>query len=111
VFNRQVLDRLKQLEGAVRSALKGDYEPVRSMKDPRLDEIGCLTSAFSAMAATVSDNINQLETRVLQRTKELQQLAFRDAQTGIPNRRGFIDAFSNAAPHQRRGLLLLDIDN
>jgi diguanylate cyclase (GGDEF)-like protein len=80
------------------------------MADDRQDEVGRLSNAFTEMAVAVTDNTRLLETRVRERTEELETLASRDLQTGIANRRGFVAAFADAAPAQRHGLLLVDID-
>ena len=111
VFKRQVLDRLKRLEDVVRSARQGDYGPALSMGDERQDEVGRLSAAFTEMAVSVADHTRLLEARVRERTEELEMLAFRDVQTGIANRRGLVAAFADAAPGQRHGLLLVDIDH
>lgn len=111
VFKRQVLDRLKHLEGVVRSARAGDYAPALAMGDARQDEVGRLSMAFTEMAVAVSDNTSQLEARVQERTLELKQLALRDGQTGVPNRRGFMAAFNEAAGDRRHGLIMVDIDH
>lgn len=111
VFKRQVLDRLKRLEDIVRSARRGDYGPALSMGDERQDEVGRLSAAFTEMAVAVADNTSLLESRVRERTEELEQLAFRDGQTGIANRRGFMAAFGDGPNRGRHGLLLIDIDH
>lgn len=111
VFKRAVLDRLKRLETVVHSARQGDYGPALSMGEDRQDEVGRLSAAFTEMAVAVSDNTRLLEARVRARTEELEALASRDVLTGIANRRGFVAAFADAAPGQRHGLLLVDIDH
>lgn len=111
VFKRQVLDRLMRLEDVVRSARAGDYGPALSLRDQGQDEVARLSGAFSDMAVAVSENTGLLEARVRERTEELEALAFRDGQTGLLNRRGFQAAFASIAPHQVRGLLLVDIDH
>ena len=111
VFKRQVLNRLTRLEQVVHSARQGDYGPALAMGDERQDEVGRLSAAFTEMAVAVTDNTRLLELRVRERTEELETLAFRDPQTGIANRRGFVTAFADAARGQRHGLLLIDIDH
>ncbi|MBS3847104.1 diguanylate cyclase [Devosia sp. BSSL-BM10] len=112
VFKRQVLDRLRLLESVVRSAQAGDFGPVRAIgAAQKPDEVGRLSTAFAEMAEVVSENTSELENRVRARTEELEQLAFRDGQTGIANRRGFMAAFSAVPEGQRQGLLLVDIDH
>jgi diguanylate cyclase (GGDEF)-like protein len=110
VFKRQVLDRLKRLELVVRHAREGDYAPALSMGEDRQDEIGRLSGAFTEMAVAVNNQTQFLEMRVRERTEALEALAFRDAQTGIANRRGFVVAFAEAGSTHRDGLLLVDID-
>lgn len=109
VFKRTVLDRLKALEGVVRSARAGNYEPALSMGEGQQDEIGRLAASFTEMAAAVEDNTRLLEARVRERTRELEQLAFRDGQTGILNRRGFVAAHQEGS-QAAYGLMLVDID-
>ncbi len=111
VFKRQVLDRLKRLEGAVRSARSGDYGPALALDEGYPDEVGRLSRAFTEMAVAVSLHTSQLESRVRVRTEELEQLAFRDGQTGVANRRGFTAAFNALPGGSQHGLLLLDIDH
>lgn len=111
VFKRQVLDRLRHLEDVVRSARAGDYAPALRMGEQHQDEVGRLSAAFTEMAVAVSDNTRALEARVQERTLELEQLVFRDGQTGIANRRGFMAAFGAAGAAQRHGLIMVDIDH
>ncbi|WP_248305032.1 sensor domain-containing diguanylate cyclase [Devosia sp. FKR38] len=111
VFKRQLLDRLTRLEEVVRAARAGDYWPALSMGDTRQDEIGRLSAAFTEMAVTVSEHTQSLERRVRERTQELEELAFRDGQTGLANRRGFMAAFGAGSQDPERALLLIDIDH
>ena len=111
VFKRQVIDRLKRLEAVVRRARAGDYGPALAMDDRQQDEVGRLSTAFTQMAVAVSQHTAQLESRVRERTEELEQLAFRDGQTGIANRRGFEAAFKALPAGRQHGLLLIDIDH
>lgn len=110
VFNREVVDRLKRLERIVKATRAGHYGPALAMGSDRQDEVGRLALAFRDMAVSVSDNTRLLEARVRERTEELEDLASRDGQTGLANRRGFLAAFAEAVPGGRRGLLLVDID-
>lgn len=110
VFKRTVLDRVSALEGVVRSARQGDYGPAMGMGTGQQDEIGRLAASFTEMAAAVDDNTRLLEARVRERTRELEELAFRDGQTGILNRRGFMAAHEEATRSNGYGLLVVDID-
>ncbi|ODT66201.1 MAG: diguanylate cyclase [Pelagibacterium sp. SCN 63-23] len=111
MFKRMVLDRLSGLEDVVRSARSGEYGPALTLGIGRQDEIGRLAAAFSEMAAAVDDNTRLLEARVNERTRALEQLAFRDGQTGLLNRRGFAEAHIQRAGTAPYGLLLVDIDH
>lgn len=112
MFKNQVLDRLTKLEHVVRKARAGDYGPALSMGAGRQDEIGRLSSALTQMAVRVDDHTRLLETKVRERTQELESLAFRDGQSGILNRRGFAVAHGDLAmagvPY---GVLLVDVDH
>jgi len=110
VFKQAVLNRLVRLEAVVRSARGGDYGPALALGSARPDEIGRLSAALAEMAAAVDDNTRLLEARVRERTQELEQLAFKDGQTGILNRRGFTAAHAASAGQAPYGLLLVDID-
>lgn len=110
MFKKTVLDRLVRLEGVVRSARAGDLARARNLADPRKDEIGRLAEAFSEMAETVDANTLQLETRVRERTLELERLAFKDWQTGALNRRGIAAVHAEMEPSRPYGVLLIDID-
>jgi len=112
VFKRSVLDRLQRMERRMNAVKAGSLAPVPA--DQGSDEIGRLSQTFSSMAATVSDHTKMLEQMVQERTEELQRLAYRDQLTDIFNRRGFIDAFTEAqanAGDERLAMLLIDIDD
>ncbi|PXA98195.1 GGDEF domain-containing protein [Nostoc sp. 3335mG] len=112
VFKKQVLDRVERLETVVQRAQGGDYGPALCMGAGRQDEIGRLSTALTQMAGRVEDNTRLLESRVRERTLELERLAFRDGQSGILNRRGFAEAHARVA--ERRvpfGVLLVDVDH
>lgn len=112
LFKNQVLDRLTKLEHVVRKARAGDYGPALGMGAGRQDEIGRLSTALTQMAARVDDHTRLLETRVRERTQELESLAFRDGQSGILNRRGFAIAHGDvAASGAAYGILLVDVDH
>jgi len=110
VFKRAVLDRVSVLEIVVRNVRAGKYEAAMGPGAGQQDEIGRLATAFTDMASAVDDHTRLLEARVRERTKELEQLAFRDGQTGILNRRGFAAAQASASASNGYGLLLVDID-
>lgn len=78
----------------------------------RQDEIGVLARSFDRMQHQIRQQVTELECR----RHELQQLAYHDPLTGLPNRRLMLDrlthALASSLRHQRSGaLLLLDLDN
>ncbi len=111
VFKKAVLDRVVRLERAVLQVREGDFAAAKFVESSRRDEIGRLASSFSKMATAIDDNTRLLETRVRERTRELEQIAFHDGLTGILNRRGFTEVFANTALCAEVGLLLIDIDH
>ena len=114
LFHRVVLNRLAAVAAGVAKVESGAFalgEP-----DHGDDEIGRLSQAFHAMAQRVAITTATLEETVRDRTRKLAEIAFVDPLTGVPNRRGFADAFAQAMRRARRtgsrpGLLLLDIDH
>jgi diguanylate cyclase (GGDEF)-like protein len=114
LFKRSVLDRLGRVESAVVKVERGDYR--LDAPDRGADEIGRLSRAFDSMAGRVARTTADLEAAVRERTQKLEEIAFVDPLTGIPNRRGFTDAWAQAMRRARRTgarpvLLLLDIDH
>lgn len=110
IFKQAVLNRLVALERVVRVAQKGNFGPALGFASGARDEVGRLGVAFAELAQVVEDNTRLLETRVDERTEELRQLAFKDGQTGVLNRRGFAAVHAEAASSGQYGLLLMDID-
>ncbi|WDR01261.1 HAMP domain-containing protein [Devosia algicola] len=87
VFRRQVVDRVRRLERAVRAVQGGNFGAA-GIGSQSPDEIGRLSRGFAEMVQSVGAHTEELERRVRERTAELEQLAFRDGQTGMLNRRG-----------------------
>ncbi len=87
-----MLDRIGVLEGGGARGRHGNYLPATRLAAAKGDEIGRLSTAFADMARQVDGHTRELEARVRERTQELEQLAFRDGQTGLLNRRGFAAA-------------------
>lgn len=68
----------------------------------RNDEIGRISKAFNAMANTIDSLVNQLESKVVERTEELEKtnaelefLSYHDKLTGLYNRMYFEKALNN----------------
>ncbi len=113
LFKRTVLDRLARAEKAVARVEAGDFSIVDA--DDGRDEIGRLARALSRMASAVHDHTATLENAVLERTRQLQEIADRDPLTGVLNRRGFTATMSErlrraAVEDVGFGLIVLDID-
>ncbi|MDX6805702.1 GGDEF domain-containing protein [Terrihabitans rhizophilus] len=114
LFKRSVLDRLGRVEEGMQDAQRGVYDTAHL--DRGRDEIGRLSQAFGRMARSVGDNTTMLEQMVLERTGELERIAYLDPLTEIPNRRGFVDSFVRDMVQARRavrpsGLMLVDMDH
>lgn len=71
LLNRLVLTPLAQLHHSTQAVATGDYRPLAVVDNH--NEIGDLTRAFNTMALTVRQYTEQLEQRVEERTRELQQ--------------------------------------
>jgi len=88
-----------------------------------IKELNNLVTAFNAMSdeliaarQTMLDSQQQLELKVIERTRELQELAEHDPLTSLPNRRQLFSllesSLANAAHRQHLvGIFFLDIDN
>ncbi len=87
------------------------------------DEIGLVSQDFNIMLDQIQQRDLMLESKVQNRTLELEQLAeefrhraYHDSLTGLPNRALLTEKFPKAAVHANRigkkiGLLLIDVDN
>lgn len=112
----------------VRRLITASDKIARGEPDARVDrggikELDSLAIAFNNMAerlaraqAVAIDAHHQLEEKVAERTRQLQELAELDPLTGLPNRRHLFtllnSSLERAARSQRRvGVLFLDVDN
>lgn len=77
--NEMVLLPLARLSESVQAVARGSYEV--HLDSPRDDELGELSRAFAAMAAQVKDHTGQLEARVAERTRALEDAHARMADT------------------------------
>ena len=112
---------VRRLTLAIRSMASGK----RDARAPRggSAEIDELAESFNTMADQISHaedelraNQADLERRVLERTRQLQHLAYHDPLTQLPNRRQLAARLPNAlaraaANGQRIALLFVDVDN
>lgn len=99
VLTRHIVAPLHELSKATRAIANGALNaraPVRNR-----DEIGELATAFNMMANRVAQSqmellqlASELEVRVEERTRELEELASRDPLTGLYNRRYFSEVIA-----------------
>ena len=101
----------------------GSGDEVARVKRGGMRELDQLAAAFNAMADQladaqrgVRDHQAKLEERVVERTQQLQHLAYHDALTQLPNRRHLFKHLNAAIELARSDsrsivLLLLDLDN
>ncbi|MCG7600991.1 biofilm regulation protein phosphatase SiaA [Halomonas sp. McH1-25] len=75
--NRLIITPLRHLQQSTQAIAGGDYSP--RLPVHRHDEIGELSRAFSCMAGQVAQHTQQLEAKVHQRTRELEQANVRMA--------------------------------
>lgn len=118
---RRVTDPLEALSFKVAQLADGDFQ-VRA-KAQRQDEIGRLARAFNRMAdelASKNDSLvklnAELEDRVLQRTRQLVELASKDSLTGLYNRRFLGESLARRFAEAERyetdlSCLMIDLDN
>ena len=74
VLTGRVTRPLAQLSDAAEAIAGGDY--TRRVRVDRTDEIGRLAAAFNTMAAQVDDMHARLESRVTERTRELEAFSY-----------------------------------
>ena len=70
IVSRQITEPLGEVTSAAQGIASGDYS--RRVKADREDELGVLAAAFNSMAQQVEDSRNDMEGKVAQRTKELE---------------------------------------
>lgn len=109
-----VLKPIAALQSATDRIQHGDFDIDPSVVGT--SEIGRLSQSFAGMAKYVRDTNRELESKVRERTEELQRLTEIDALTGLLNRRGMTDRFEKEIARQARqggtlGVLLLDLDH
>lgn len=120
IFLQKLLKPIIDLARKAMLVSNGNYQ-VRAITTSN-DEIGSLCKEFNQMVETIEDNIYNLDQKVKEKTRELEQsknelkvLASTDPLTGIFNRRSFIDFSQHMLGQAKRekfaiSLLMLDID-
>ncbi len=115
---RSISTPLEQLVGLMQQAQAGNY--ASRARQEGSDELTLLAQQFNAMAGQIGQHHEQMEARVAERTRDLEEansklaaLSLSDALTGIANRRCFDEALVtelNRAARSRRPLALMMID-
>jgi diguanylate cyclase (GGDEF)-like protein len=120
VIARSISAPLEKLAGVMRETETGNYAP-RLDYEGR-DELALLAQKFNDMAGNIGQAREQLESRVAERTRDLEQaneklaaLSMTDSLTGIANRRHFDAALESqlhrsARTAQPLALLMVDVD-
>lgn len=126
VLQREVASPLCELVTTTEQLAQGDFD--RSTRHPpsilkeRIDEIGQLSRAFDSMAQQLQDLFEHQESRIAERTaqlqsvnNELERLSRCDDLTQLANRRCFDETLTQELQRQQRtqqplSLLLCDID-
>ncbi|MCG3137907.1 MAG: hypothetical protein HJJLKODD_01762 [Phycisphaerae bacterium] len=118
---RRVVSPINELSQVVNQMARGDYRVRCHIQ--RSDEIGQLADSFNHMADVLTKthddlvkNKVELEDRVLQRTRQLKELASRDPLTGLYNRRHLgellVRRFSESERYNSDlSCLMIDLDN
>ncbi len=95
LVRRVIVNPLHRLQKNV-DAL-GDGNVSASTELERDDEIGDLANSFDSMSEKLSESMSELRDsheRIRQSHKRIQSLAYEDGLTGLPNRRGFLEALN-----------------
>jgi diguanylate cyclase (GGDEF)-like protein len=120
VVARSISMPLERLAGAMRATRTGDYG--QRVEYEGRDEMALLSEKFNEMAANIRQTHEQLESRVAERTRDLEQanlklaaLTMTDPLTGIANRRRFDDMLASELNRAARcahplALLMIDVD-
>ncbi len=120
VLNRQVAHPLGKLVEATEQIAAGDF--ALQLESEREDEIGQLSRAFTAMVVQLQDIFSTLDTRIQERTaqleqanEELERLSRLDSLTQVANRRCFDDHLHQEWQRQQReqqpiSIILCDVD-
>jgi diguanylate cyclase (GGDEF)-like protein len=118
---RRVTEPLQDLGSKVTQLASGDFQARADIR--RRDEIGQLARLFNRMAdelASKNDSLvklnAELEDRVLQRTRQLVELASRDSLTALYNRRHLGEVLARRFAEAERydtdlSCLMIDLDN
>ncbi|WP_339805432.1 diguanylate cyclase [uncultured Marinobacter sp.] len=113
-LRRWLLNPIADLEQAMQQLRDGHFEKVPLPEGK--GEMASLIQIFSGMSDAIRKNTRELESRVRQRTSELEELARKDPLTNLLNRRGVTEVIEAERERVRRqgktlGVLWIDLDN
>ena len=120
IFFRHLLKPISNLAALTREVKNGNYSIRSDYKSD--DEIGILSDAFNNMLDTIKNNMDTLDMKVKQRTKDLQKtqeelkkLAITDPMTKLYNRRYYasvsLELLALAKRNEQEiGVIMIDID-
>ncbi len=107
-----VLSPIKKLQDI--AVAIGDREHVMPAKSTRKDEIGQLEQSFYDMSAKLDNSMDELQ----KSHEHIEQLAFVDSLTGLPNRRRFISLLEDAITESNKmkssskiAIYFIDVDD
>ena len=112
-FSEDLIVRIIKLQEFSNRIKMGDFskiEPFETSK--KMDELDHLRNSFIDAAVTIGNLLSELEAK----NKQLQELAYYDSLTGLPNRRFFFEhgnlIFEEAKRYGKKlSLLIVDIDH
>lgn len=109
----RVISDIKALQVSMESVEKGDFSKIERLKDSSVkDEISKLKGSYYSMASRIKNLLEELE----RKNRELEELAFYDPLTELPNRRFFLSSAQTLLENAKRygtpiSLMVMDIDN
>lgn len=113
LLHRWFLSPLQQLTNAMQDLRDGQYQTGQLPQGS--GEVGRLIRFFGDMADAIRHHTDELESRVQERTQQLEALTRIDPLTNLLNRRGLTDSLINGLERSRRterpmGVLWIDLD-
>lgn len=113
VFSENLVDRIVKLQELSNRIKENDFSEIEFLKiDKPKDELDHLRNNLVDTALTIGKLLSELE----EKNRELQELAYYDPLTGLPNRRFFFEhanlIFEEAKRYEKPlSLLVMDIDH
>jgi len=123
VSHRLIITPLERIGSKARQISKDRSQLGEQIEPPLIEEMQMLTEAFNQMSTSLRTQMDELEDRVQERTKDLEaakekmeHMAKYDALTGLPNRWLFDEQLKQALrlsdrDHTQLTLLMIDLDN